>query len=193
MTDDVLIARDLVKRYARREVLQGASLSVRRGEFLSVMGESGSGKSTLLNILAGNLRPDGGSVLLNGREITRMNDRELAALRRRELGFVFQSLNLIGTLNVRDNILLPLVLDGADLRAGRERMRDYAEQMRVAELLDAFTSLHFGQGGKLVQRRDAHDAEEEIGRAEERRAAGSVQSAGNRNQALILKRRNRVA
>ena len=138
MNNEILIATGLEKSYARREVLRGASLTVQRGEFLSVMGESGSGKSTLLGILGGNIRPESGSVLFDGRDVTRMTDRELASLRRRELGFVFQSLNLIGTLNARDNILLPLVFDGADLRAGEERMRDFAARMGVAELLNAF-------------------------------------------------------
>ena len=134
----VLTATDLKKSYGTREILHGVSLRVEAGEFLSVMGESGSGKSTLLNLLAGNLRPDAGSITLGGREITSMTDRELARLRRTDLGFVYQSLNLIGTLTARDNILLPLVLDRADLNEGKERMRAVTERMRVAHLLGAF-------------------------------------------------------
>lgn len=134
----VLLAENLKKSYGTREILHGVSLRVEAGEFLSVMGESGSGKSTLLNLLAGNLRPDAGTVTLNGREVTAMTDRELARLRRTDLGFVYQSLNLIDTLTARDNILLPLVLDRADLNEGKKRMRAVTERMRVEHLLDAF-------------------------------------------------------
>lgn len=134
----MLTATDLYKNYGTQSILTGVSLCVSNGEFLSIMGESGSGKSTLLSILAGNLRPDGGSVLLDGYEITAMREHELAKLRRTSLGFVYQALNLVPTLNAADNILLPLVLDRADLQAGRERMRQFADLLRISHLLGAF-------------------------------------------------------
>ena len=134
----MLQAKQLHKRYGEQTILAGVDLCVADGEFLSIMGESGSGKSTLLSILAGNLRPDAGSVRLDGKEITTMHERELAKFRRTKLGFVYQSLNLVPTLNVTDNILLPLVLDRADLRAGRKRMGELAEMLRISHLLGAF-------------------------------------------------------
>lgn len=133
----MLQAKQLHKRYGEQTILAGVDLCVADGEFLSIMGESGSGKSTLLSILAGNLRPDAGSVTLDGRELTSMRERELAKLRRTSLGFVYQSLNLVPTLNAADNILLPLVLDRADLREGRERMKKFADTLRVSHLLGA--------------------------------------------------------
>ena len=131
----MLIAQQLSKRFQRQDVLTNVSLTVKKGEFLSIMGESGSGKSTFLNILAGNLPPDSGKVLLNGAEITAMNERALSKLRRTELGFVYQSLNLLPTLNGLDNILLPLCLDRQDLRLGRKRAEELAEELRVSHLL----------------------------------------------------------
>lgn len=131
-------ARSLQKYYAGREILCGVDLDVERGEFLSIMGKSGSGKSTLLGILAGNLHPDGGSVLLDGEDVCSMNDARLSKLRRTKLGFVYQSLNLIPTLNARDNVLLPLYLDHEDLARGRERMSEMTELLGVSHLLDEF-------------------------------------------------------
>ena len=128
-------ATDLQKSYGTRQILRNVTLCAKPGEFLSIMGKSGSGKSTLLNILAGNLRPDAGSVLLGGEEITSMSEKRLAKLRRTRLGFVYQSLNLIPTLNVRDNILLPLCLDRADLHTGREKMNDMAQLLGIDGLL----------------------------------------------------------
>ena len=134
----MLQASQLHKRYGEQTILSGVDLRVADGEFLSIMGESGSGKSTLLSILAGNLRPDAGSVTLDGHELTSMRERELAKLRRTSLGFVYQSLNLVPTLNAADNILLPLVLDRADLQKGYERMQEFADTLRISHLLGAF-------------------------------------------------------
>ena len=142
----MLIAEKLIKRYGEHILLDGVDLTVADGEFLSIMGESGSGKSTLLNILAGNLPADGGSVRLGDRCITAMCERELAELRRGALGFVYQSLNLIPTLNGEDNILLPLVLGRQDLHAGRERMSKLVQTLRIGHLLHAFP--HTMSGGE---------------------------------------------
>lgn len=134
----MLTATNLHKSYGKHEVLHGVDLEIAKGEFVSIMGESGSGKSTLLNILAGNLSPDAGSVWLDGVEITALGERELAKFRRTSLGFVYQSLNLVSTLQGRDNILLPLYLSRADLAAGKEKMQTLTEYLRVSHLLDAF-------------------------------------------------------
>lgn len=134
----MLKATGLYKSFDGHEVLHGVDLTVARGEFLSIMGESGSGKSTLLSILAGNQRPDAGSVVLGDKDIFALSEREMARLRRTSLGFVYQSLNLISTLNGAENILLPLYLDRADTRAGEQKMRELASFLRIERVLDAF-------------------------------------------------------
>ena len=131
----MLIAKNVKKSYNNREVLKGVDLVVGDGEFVSIMGESGSGKSTLLSILSGNMRPDEGAVTLDGFEISSATEKELARFRRGELGFVYQSLNLISTLSAEDNILLPLYLAKEDIVSGREYMHTLAERMGISHLL----------------------------------------------------------
>ncbi len=110
-TDVVVEARDLTKVYgsgeARVAALDGVSLTVSRGQFVAVMGPSGSGKSTLLHCLAGLDTPASGHVLIAGRDLAGMNDKQLTAVRRDQLGFVFQAFNLLPTLTAEENILLP--------------------------------------------------------------------------------------
>jgi putative ABC transport system ATP-binding protein len=111
----VLQAIRLKKYYGAEppvKALDGIDLTVEQGEFVSVIGSSGSGKSTLLHILGGLDRPTDGSVEVNGKAIFSMKDDELTIFRRRNIGFVFQSYNLIPVLNVEENILLPIELDG---------------------------------------------------------------------------------
>ena len=131
----VLVATDIYKSYKSQQVLRGVSLEIGAGEFVSIMGESGSGKSTLLSILAGNLPADSGSVMLDGEDICKMSERALARLRRTKLGFVYQSLNLVQTLNATDNILLPLYLGGENIRRGKERMAELAKRLEISHLL----------------------------------------------------------
>ena len=94
------------------EALTDISLTVRRGEFVAVMGASGSGKSTLLHVMAGLTRPDGGRILVDGSDLAAMSDSQLTSFRRRHIGLVFQAFNLIPTLTAEDNVLLPLLADG---------------------------------------------------------------------------------
>ena len=103
--------------------LKGVSFTADHGEFIAVMGESGSGKTTLLNILAALDTPTSGRVLLDGKDFSTIPDRERAAFRRDHLGFVFQDFNLLDTFSVRDNILLPLVLQNKPVREMEERLR----------------------------------------------------------------------
>lgn len=131
----MLIAKDVIKSYESGQVLRGASLTVLDGEFVSIMGESGSGKSTLLSILAGNMRADSGSVLLDGLEMTSLSERELAKIRCEKLGFVYQSLNLIPTLSARDNILLPVYLAKRGKDYAAKRLEFLAERLEISSLL----------------------------------------------------------
>lgn len=112
----ILETRDLRKVYgtgdAQVRALDGVNLAVENGEFVAIVGTSGSGKSTLLHMLGGLDRPTGGSVTVDGKEIFSLRDEELTIFRRRKIGFVFQSYNLVPVLNVYENIVLPIQLDG---------------------------------------------------------------------------------
>ena len=117
MTVEILKTIDLCKQYGEGEnevhALDHVSISVEEGKFIAVAGSSGSGKSTLLNVLGGLDRPTLGEVLVRGKEIFKMNDEELTIFRRRNIGFVFQNYNLVPILNVYENIVLPIELDGS--------------------------------------------------------------------------------
>ncbi|HWR54880.1 MAG TPA: ABC transporter ATP-binding protein [Negativicutes bacterium] len=109
-------------------VLLGINLTVKEGEFVSIMGPSGSGKSTLMNILGCLDRPTGGSYQIDGIEVARMDDDQLAQIRNRKIGFVFQNFNLLPRINARDNVALPMIYSGIP-RAERERIAGGALRM----------------------------------------------------------------
>ena len=117
------------------EALADVSFRVEQGEYVAIMGESGSGKTTLLNILAALDKPTTGSVLLAGRELTKLKEKELAAFRRDNLGFVFQDFNLLDTFSFQDNIFLPLVLAGKDYQEMQKKLKPIAQQLGITELL----------------------------------------------------------
>ncbi len=112
----ILETKDLKKVYGKGETvvfaLDGVDFSVENGEFVSIVGTSGSGKSTLLHMLGGLDRPTSGNVIVDGKDIFALKDEELTIFRRRKIGFVFQSYNLVPVLNVYENIVLPIELDG---------------------------------------------------------------------------------
>ena len=112
----ILETKDLRKVYGSGDTevraLDGVDLTVEKGEFVAVVGTSGSGKSTLLHMLGGLDRPTGGTVTVDGKELSAMRDEELTIFRRRKIGFVFQNYNLVPVLNVYENIVLPIPLDG---------------------------------------------------------------------------------
>jgi len=120
--------QNIVKQYwvgtVDTPVLRDISLNISRGEFVSIMGPSGSGKSTLLYILSGLDMPTQGRVLLNGRDISGLDDAKKSMMRRRNIGFVFQFYNLIPNLNVEENIMLPVLLDGKDRKEYRHKLND---------------------------------------------------------------------
>ena len=108
-------------------VLNDISFSVKQGEFLSLMGPSGGGKSTLLNIISGIEAPTSGEVYVHGKNIYKLNDNERTILRRKTIGFIFQFFNLIPTLNVEDNIKLPLLIDGRDTNENLSYLEELVE------------------------------------------------------------------
>ena len=113
--------------------LDGVSVIVERGEFLSVIGPSGSGKSTLLNLMAGLDVPDGGQILLEGQDLARMSDKALSNLRLREIGFVFQSFNLFPALTVWDNVAWPLEFAGVKRARLRAQVEDVLRRVGLAD------------------------------------------------------------
>ena len=120
------------------EALQNVNFSVEPGEYVAIMGESGSGKTTLLNILAALDRPTAGEVLLNGKALSDVRERDLAAFRRSHLGFVFQDFNLLDTFSLEDNIYLPLVLVGTPYAEMQRRLEPIAKQLGITQLLKKF-------------------------------------------------------
>lgn len=117
------------------EALKGIDLTVEDSEFIGIMGPSGSGKSTLLNLLATIDQPTSGNILLNGNNPNKLNQEEIAKFRRRELGFVFQSFNLMPTLTVEENIVLPLTLDGEKIAVMDKALKILADRLGIASLL----------------------------------------------------------
>ncbi|MGN1224547.1 MAG: ABC transporter ATP-binding protein, partial [Ruminococcus sp.] len=120
------------------QALSEVSFSVETGEYVAIMGESGSGKTTLLNILAALDKPTSGKVFLDGKDLTAIKEREIAAFRRDNLGFVFQDFNLLDTFSLRDNIFLPLVLAGKRVQEMEQRLQPIAEQLGITKLLDKY-------------------------------------------------------
>ncbi|GII22014.1 ABC transporter ATP-binding protein [Planosporangium mesophilum] len=130
----LLVGRDLHKSYGPTAALDGASIHVRAGEIVAVMGPSGSGKSTLLHCAAGIVPPDSGRISYDGRELNAMSDVERSALRRREFGFVFQFGQLVPELTCLENVALPLRLDGVKRREAERRAAGWLDRLEVADI-----------------------------------------------------------
>nr|WP_288974720.1 ABC transporter ATP-binding protein [uncultured Shuttleworthia sp.] len=111
------------------------SLEVNEGEFIAIMGASGSGKSTLLNLISGILPLTSGDIFIRGKSILGMTEEESAIFRRDELGFVFQDYNLVDTLTIGENIMLPLMFTGKDVKTMQEEAKDYAKKLGIGDLI----------------------------------------------------------
>ncbi|KAF1300554.1 MULTISPECIES: ABC transporter ATP-binding protein [Enterococcus] len=134
----MLQVKNLRKVYGtsiKYEALKGIDLTVEDGEFVGIMGPSGSGKSTLLNLLATIDNPTSGSIELNGKNPHEMNQEQIAKFRRKELGFVFQNFNLMPTLTVEENIVLPLTLDGEKVAVMQRAAQEVAQRLGISDLL----------------------------------------------------------
>ena len=140
----LLEVRNVKKIYIARmgavkvQALNDVNFSVEEGDYVAIMGESGSGKTTLLNILASLDKATSGQVLLNGKNLSEIGQRELCAFRRDHLGFVFQDFNLLDTLSLRDNIFLPLVLSGKEYEEMEKRLKPLAEKLSITDLLEKY-------------------------------------------------------
>ena len=140
----ILEVQSLQKVYTTRfggtqvQALKNVTFHVEEGEYVAIMGESGSGKTTLLNILAALDKPTGGLVKLDGQELGKIRESEVAAFRRDHLGFVFQDFNLLDTFSLEDNIYLPLVLSGKQPSEMKQRLVPLAAQLGIAHLLKKY-------------------------------------------------------
>ncbi len=127
------IVKDFELGNTTTRVLKDVSIKVLKGEFVSIMGQSGSGKSTLLYILGGLDTPTRGTVSMNGIDISKFNDEKMSKIRRRKIGFVFQFYNLIPNLNVEENVMLPLLLDGKKTRDYRKQLNEILEVVGLTD------------------------------------------------------------
>jgi putative ABC transport system ATP-binding protein len=146
----LLIADDLHKTYGATPALSGASMGVRAGEIVAVMGPSGSGKSTLLHCLGAIVRPDAGRVVYAGREVSGLSDVDRSALRRRAFGFVFQFGQLVPELTCLENVALGLRLDGVRRRVAEQRACDWLDQLEVADVAGKLPGQISGGQGQRV-------------------------------------------
>ena len=140
----VLEVKNLKKIYRPRfggtqvQALSCVNFSVEEGEYVAIMGESGSGKTTLLNLLAALDKPTEGEVYLKGKPLSSVKDKNISQFRRDNLGFVFQEFNLLDTFNIRDNILLPLVLKGENYKTMMQKLMPVAKELGIAALLEKY-------------------------------------------------------
>lgn len=140
----LLEVRNLKKVYTTRlgsnqvQALGNVNFSVEAGEYVAIMGESGSGKTTLLNILAALDRPTAGEILLNGRNLVEIKNKELSSFRRNNLGFVFQDFNLLDTFSLKDNIFLPLVLSCEKYQQMQGKLEPIARKLNITNILEKY-------------------------------------------------------
>lgn len=127
-------------RFSNQQVqaLSNVTFGVEEGEYVAIMGESGSGKTTLLNILASLDKPTSGEILLDGKDITKIKDKDISSFRRKNLGFVFQDFNLLDTFSIKDNIFLPLVLSNESYDEMKEKIDALAPKLGIQDLLEKY-------------------------------------------------------
>ena len=141
---ELLQVENLKKIYTTRfggnkvQALNNVNFSVEEGEYVAVMGESGSGKTTLLNLLAALDKATGGKILLSGKDITTIKEKDICRFRRDNLGFVFQDFNLLDTFSIEDNIFLPLVLARKDYKEMKRKLEALAEKLGIKDILKKF-------------------------------------------------------
>lgn len=138
----ILEIKNLTKDYGtkgfRTQALRGIDLTIFKNDFIAIMGPSGSGKTTLLNILSSIDKPTQGQVILDGKNITNISNKELSRLRRDKIGFVFQDYNLLDTMTLQDNIALPLSLNGVSAKKCVERTRELGQMFALEEHLQKY-------------------------------------------------------
>lgn len=138
----ILKATQIYKSYGnkwnRQEVLKGLDIEVEKSEFVSIMGASGSGKTTLLNVLSSIDRPTQGTITIEGKELTRMKERELSQFRKNHLGFIFQEYHLLDTLTVKENIMLPLSIQKLSKQEAEQRFQTIAKELGIEDIKNKY-------------------------------------------------------
>ncbi|MEI5993222.1 ABC transporter ATP-binding protein [Candidatus Enterococcus mansonii] len=188
----ILEVNHLSKSYGYRnnkvQILNNVSFSVDQGEFVGIMGPSGAGKSTLLNTISTITLPTTGSVRIAGQDILKMRDNQVSDFRRKELGFIFQDFNLMDTLNVKDNIMLPLAVDRMPLKEIEQRLSHVADVLGIDQILTAYpTTISVGQKQRvaaaraLITRPKIIFADEPTGSLDSKSAAELLQYMTNMN------------
>ncbi|WP_462258406.1 ABC transporter ATP-binding protein [Vagococcus teuberi] len=191
----MLELKNVTKSYGSRDLLfqalKGVSLTVDKGEFVGIMGPSGSGKSTLLNLIGTIDKPTTGQVLLDGENPSELNQDDLAKFRRNELGFVFQGFNLMPTLTVGENIVLPLTLDGENVESMTNALNDMAQILGIEQLLDKrISQISGGQAQRVaIARAMIHEpklllADEPTGNLDTKASKEVMRLLSNLNQRL---------
>ncbi|QGQ48502.1 ABC transporter ATP-binding protein [Metabacillus sediminilitoris] len=125
-------------KFNKQEVLKGIDIRIHKGEFVSIMGASGSGKTTLLNVLSSIDKVSHGTIKINENEMTKMKEKQLAEFRKEHLGFIFQEYNLLDTLTVKENILLPLSITKTPRKEANEKFQEVATELGIYELKDKY-------------------------------------------------------
>lgn len=125
-------------KFNKQEVLKGIDLNIEKGEFVGIMGASGSGKTTLLNVLSSIDKVSTGTIYINGTEMTNMKEKQLATFRKQQLGFIFQDYNLLDTLTVKENILLPLSIQKVSKQEADLKFQTLAQELGIHELQDKY-------------------------------------------------------
>ncbi|MCK0469921.1 ABC transporter ATP-binding protein [Halalkalibacter sp. APA_J-10(15)] len=134
------IRKSYGNKFNRQEVLKGIDVHVEKGEFVSIMGASGSGKTTLLNVLSSIDTASNGSIMINGQEMVGLKEKKLAEFRKQHLGFIFQEYNLLDTLTVQENIMLPLSITKMPKRTAQQRFKEIANDLGIFECKNKYPS-----------------------------------------------------
>jgi bacitracin transport system ATP-binding protein len=132
------IQKSYGNKFMKQDVLMGIDVSIERGEFISIMGASGSGKTTLLNVLSSIDRVSGGSIKIEGQEMTKQKEKQLAEFRKRHLGFIFQEYNLLDTLTVKENVLLPLSIAKVSKKEATAAFDALASELGIHDIQDKY-------------------------------------------------------
>ena len=138
MIEATKIHKSYGHKFNRQEVLKGIDISIETGEFVSIMGASGSGKTTLLNVLSSIDKLSSGSIRIEGKEISGLKEKQLAEFRKQNLGFIFQEYNLLDTLTVKENILLPLSITKTPAKAAEQLFKETAEELGIYDIKDKY-------------------------------------------------------
>jgi lipoprotein-releasing system ATP-binding protein len=136
----MLIAKNIIKRYASLEVLKGIDLNITKGEVVSIVGASGAGKSTLLHILGTLDQPDSGSLIIDGQDVTQLGEKALATFRNEKIGFIFQFHNLLGEFSALENVCMPAFISGKGDKAIRERAEELLVMLGLQDRINNLPS-----------------------------------------------------